>query len=113
MREAISRYVSPDAAISGAAAFSLGDAADLRNLVEGAGFRNILIHQVRLTLRLPSPEDFFLRHLSAIPAAELIAAAGAEAHAALVAHMKAATGAYVDGYGLAVPQEVNVATAST
>lgn len=113
MREAISRYVSPDAAISGAAAFSLGDAADLRSLVEGAGFRNILIHHVRLTLRLPSPEDFFLQHLSAIPAAELIAAAGAEAHAALVAHMKAATRAYVDGYGLAVPQEVNVATAST
>jgi hypothetical protein len=28
----------------------------------------------------------------------------------LVAHMKKATRAYVDGYGLAVPEEVNVAT---
>jgi hypothetical protein len=113
MREGLSRYVSPDAAISGAVAFSLGDAAELRNLVEAAGFRNVLVHQVRLTLRLPPPEEFFLRHLSAIPAAELVAAAGAEAHAALVTHMKAATRAYVDGYGLAVPKEINVATAST
>jgi hypothetical protein len=113
MREGLSRYVSPVAAISGAVAFSLGDAAELRNLVEAAGFRNVLVHQVRLTLRLPPPEEFFLRHLSAIPAAELVAAAGAEAHAALVTHMKAATRAYVDGYGLAVPKEINVATAST
>jgi ubiquinone/menaquinone biosynthesis C-methylase UbiE len=112
MREGLARYVSPDAATSGAAAFSLGNAAELRGLVEAAGFLDVVVHHVRLTLRLPPPEEFFLRHLSAIPAAELVAAAGAEVHAALVAHMKEATRAYVDGYGLAVPQEVNVATGS-
>jgi ubiquinone/menaquinone biosynthesis C-methylase UbiE len=112
MREGLARYVSPDAAISGAAAFSLGDAAELRGLVEAAGFHDVVVHLVRLTLRLPPPEEFFLRHLSAIPAADLVAAAGPEVHAALLAHMKGATRAYVDGYGLAVPQEVNVATAS-
>lgn len=113
MREGLARYVSPDAATSGAVAFSLGDAAELRNLVEAAGFRDVVVHHVCLTLRLPAPEEFFLRHLSAIPAAGLVAAAGPEAHAALVAHIREATRAYVDGYGLAVPQEVNVATAST
>ena len=112
MREGLARYVSPDAAISGAAAFSLGDDAELRGLVEAAGFHDVVVHPVRLTLRLPPPEEFLLRHLSAIPAADLVAAAGPEVHAALVAHMKSATRAYVDGYGLAVPQEVNVATAS-
>jgi hypothetical protein len=60
-----------------------------------------------------SPEEFFLKHLSAVPAADLVAAAGPEVHTALVAHMKEATRAYVDGYGLVVPQEINVATAST
>ena len=113
MREGLARYVSPDAAISGAAAFSLGDAAELRGLVEAAGFHNVVVHHVRQMLRLPPPEEFFLQHLSAVPAAELVAAAGSEAHTALVAHMKEATRAYVDGYGLAVPQEINVATAST
>ena len=42
-------------------------------------------------------------------ARELIAAAGEETRAALIAHMKDATRDYVDGYGLAVPQENNVA----
>jgi hypothetical protein len=54
---------------------------------------------------------FELKHLSALPVAELVAAAGEEDRAALVVHMREAMRAYVDGYGLAVPQEVNVATA--
>lgn len=112
MREGLARYVSPDAAISGAAAFSLGDAAQLQELLTGSGFREVVVHHVRMTLRLPAPEDFLLRHLSAVPAADLVAAAGADVHAALVTHMTEATRPYVDGYGLAVPQEVNVAIGS-
>jgi SAM-dependent methyltransferase len=109
-REALARYVSAEAASTGAVAFSLGDAVELGGLLKGAGFRDVLVHLVRMTLRLPAPEEFVLRHLSALPPSELIAAAGEETHAALIAHMKEATRAYVDGYGLAVPQEVNVAT---
>jgi SAM-dependent methyltransferase len=111
-REGLARYVSVEAATSSAAAFSLGGAAELRHLLEDAGFRAVVIHHVSMTLRLPPPEEFLLRHLSAVPAGELVAAAGEEARAALVAHMKEATRAYVDGYGLAVPQEVNVAIGS-
>jgi SAM-dependent methyltransferase len=110
MREGLARHVSPEAATSSAAAFSLGDATELRGLLERVGFRDVVVHHVRMTLRLPPPEEFLLRHLSASPVAELVAAAGPEVHAVLVAHMKEATLAYVDGYGLAVPQEVNVAT---
>ncbi len=109
-REGLARYVSAEAASTSAVAFSLGDAAELGGLLKGAGFRDVVVHLVRMTLRLPAPEDFLLRHLSALPPAELIAAAGGETRAALIAHMKEATRAYVDGYGLAVPQEVNVAT---
>jgi SAM-dependent methyltransferase len=109
-REGLARYVNAEAAASSAAAFSLGDAAELRGLLEDAGFRDVVIHHVRMTLRLPAPEDLLLRHLSGLPAGEIVAAAGEAARAALVAHMKDATRAYVDGYGLAVPQEVNVAT---
>lgn len=108
-REALARYVSADAASTSAMAFALGDAAELGGLLESAGFRDVVVHLVRRTLRLPAPEDFVLRHLSALPPAELIAAAGEGTRAALVAHMKEATRAYVDGYGLAVPQEINVA----
>jgi ubiquinone/menaquinone biosynthesis C-methylase UbiE len=109
-REGLTRYVSAEAASTSAVAFSLGDPAELRGLLEGAGFRDVVVHPVHMTLRFPPPEEFFLRHLSALPAAELVAAASDETRAALIAHMTDATQAYVDGYGLAVPQEVNVAT---
>jgi SAM-dependent methyltransferase len=108
-REALARYVSSEAASTSAVAFSLGDAVELSGLLTGAGFRDVVVHLVPLTLRLPAPEEFVLRHLSALPPAELIAAASEDTRAALVAHIKDATRAYVDGYGLAVPQEVNVA----
>jgi SAM-dependent methyltransferase len=108
-REALARYVSTEAASTSAVAFSLGDPVELSGLLTGAGFRDVVVHLVPLTLRLPAPEEFVLRHLSALPPAELIAAASEDTRAALVAHIKDATRAYVDGYGLAVPQEVNVA----
>lgn len=110
-REGLARYVSPEAAASSAAAFTLGSGDELRGLLEAADFRGVVIHHVRMTLRLPPPEEFLLGHLSALPVAELVAAAGEDARAALVVHMKEAMRVYVDGYGVAVPQEVNVATA--
>jgi SAM-dependent methyltransferase len=109
-REALARYVSAEAASTSAVAFSLGGAVELGGLLEGAGFHDVVVHLVRMTLRLPAAEDFVMRHLSALPPAELIAAAGEETRAALLAHMKAATRAFVGGYGLAVPQEIHVAT---
>ena len=45
-----------------------------------------------------------------MPIAELVAAAGEQGRAALIAHMTEAMSPYVDGYGVVVPQEINVAT---
>jgi ubiquinone/menaquinone biosynthesis C-methylase UbiE len=109
-REGLALHVSPEAATSGAAAFSLGDDKELRGLLETAGFHDVVVHHVRMMLRLPPPEEFLLKHLSALPVADLVAAAGEEVRAALVAHMTEAMRTYVDGYSVAVPQEVNVAT---
>jgi ubiquinone/menaquinone biosynthesis C-methylase UbiE len=86
-REGLARHVSTEAATSIATAFSLPD-AEFRGLLEGAGFREVVVHHIRMMLRLPAPEEFLLQHLSALPVAELVAAAGEEARAALVAHMK-------------------------
>ena len=103
--------MSLEAATSIVAAFTLGNSDELSGLLKVADFHDVVVHHVRMTLRFPPPEEFLLRHLSALPVAELVAAAGEEDRAALVAHMKEAMRAYVDGYGLAVPQEINVATA--
>jgi hypothetical protein len=66
-------------------------------MIEHAAFRDVVVHQVRMTLRLPPPEEFLLRHLAAVLAAQFVAAAGEEATAALVGHMKDAMRPYVDG----------------
>ena len=110
-REALRRFIGVDATLGNAAAYSLGSPEELHGLLQDAGLRDVVVHRVQMTLRLPVAEEFVLRHLSAGPAAHLVAAARDEARAAIVAYMQAATRAYVDGYGLAVPQEVNAATA--
>ncbi len=108
--DAVARHVSAEAARSTAAGFSLGDADEFGDLLKGAGFHNVLVHHVRLILRLPAPDEFVLSHLSALPLAESVAGVDNEARAALIADMEEAMSAYIDGYGLAVPQEINVAT---
>jgi hypothetical protein len=50
--------LSTDAAVSGAAAFWLADADELRGLLQGEGFRDVVIHHVRMTLWFPPPEEF-------------------------------------------------------
>ena len=110
LRDGLARYISSEAAASTEAAFSLPDAAELRGLLEAAGYRDVLVHNIRMTLRLPPLDEFLLPHLSSLPVAGLVATASEESRAALIAHMKENTREYVDGYGLAVPQEVNVAT---
>src|SRR5262249_13647424 len=65
--QGLARCRGADAAPSGGAAFSRGDAAERRGLLEDAGFCDVAIDHVGMTLRLPPPEEFLLRHLSAVP----------------------------------------------
>jgi SAM-dependent methyltransferase len=110
LRDEVARYVGAEAAGSTAAGWSLADAQEFGALLTAAGFHNVVVHHVPLTLRLPAPEEFVLRHLSALPLDESVVGAGNEVRAALIADVAEAIGAYIDGYGLAVPQEIKVAT---
>jgi SAM-dependent methyltransferase len=110
LRDAVARCISAESATVFAAAFSLGAADELRDSLTGACFHDVLVHHYRLTLRLPALDKFVLRHLSALPMAESVAHIGQEAREALISHVEAAARAYADGYGVVVPQEINVAT---
>jgi SAM-dependent methyltransferase len=110
LRDAVGRHVSAEAAASTAAGWSLGDAKEFGALLTDAGFHDVVVHHVQLLLRLPAADEFVLGHLSALPLWESSVRAGDEARAALVADVEEALGAYIDGYGVAVPQEINVAT---
>jgi SAM-dependent methyltransferase len=110
LRDAVAHHVSAEAARNTAAGWSLADPAALADLLTSAGFGNVVVHQVQLLLRLPAPEEFVLGHLSATPLGESLARADDAARAALVAEMKESMRAYLDGYGVAVPQDLNVIT---
>jgi len=110
LRDGVARYVSAESAITFAAAFWPGAAEELTGLLKRSAFHDVLVHQLRLTLRLPALDEFVLRHLSALPMAESVARVGSEVRAAPIGHVKEATRAYADGDGLAVPQKINVAT---
>jgi SAM-dependent methyltransferase len=87
LRDALARHISAEAGRSTAAGFSLTDAEKFRELLQGAGFHHVLVHPVQLTLRLPAPDEFVLRHLSALPLAESVAGVSNEARTALIADM--------------------------
>jgi SAM-dependent methyltransferase len=110
LRDAVARHVSAAAASSTDAGWSLGDAHAFGVLLTGAGFHDVVVQHVPLTLRLPAPDEFVLEHLSALPLGESVARASDAARAALIADVEEAMRAYIDGYGLAVPQAINVAT---
>jgi SAM-dependent methyltransferase len=110
LRDAVERHVSVEAAASTAAGWSLRDANEFGAVLTNAGFHDVVVHHVQLTLRLPALNEFVLRHLSALPLGESLVGAGDEARAALIADVEEAMRAYIDGYGVAVPQEINVAT---
>lgn len=111
LREALKRWVSVTAADTMATAQSLTDPDELQRLVAGAGFDGTTVRTVSMITRVPSLDDFVPGQLAAAPVARDVAAAGAEALAAIVRDVKAAMQPYVDGYGVAYPAEANLAYA--
>lgn len=108
---ALEHYVSPDAAASLRAAFTLAQAAELRTLLAGAGFRNIRIRiRSRLT-RYPSLPEFVLGYVSGTPMADAVAALDEPTRTAMVEHVCSRLQDYVDDDGMAAPWEAHFVTA--
>jgi SAM-dependent methyltransferase len=111
LTEALERSVSPEAAASLRAAFTLANADELRTLVAGAGVQEIRIRiRSRLT-RYPSLAEFALGYLSGTPMAGAVAALDDQTRTALVEHVRTALRASVDDDGMAAPWEAHLVTA--
>ena len=89
-------------------ALGFGDADALRTLMTTAGFREVRIHIVILTLRHLSPAEYILGQLAASPFAGTIAALDAPAQTALLNDILTTAQPYTDDQGLAVPKEAHV-----
>lgn len=91
--------------------FALGSADDLRTLITGAGFDDVVVRPAAKALHFPSAEEFVRRYVAATPLAGVVAKASDNARAALVTEVSAALKSSVDHQGLASPIEAHLALA--
>ena len=98
------------------APYSLGEANELRALLDGAGFGDVTIEPATLTIRFPSREDFVHNGVLASAAVQpAFAQADEAARAALVSAVRrdveATLRRYAEGEGLAFPMAAHIARA--
>jgi len=108
---ALGRIIAPEAAAIMQGPFALGSADDLRTLITGAGFGDVVVQPAAKELRFPSAEEFVRRYVAATPRAAVVAKANDEARAALITEVGAALKSSVDHQGLAFPIEAHLVLA--
>ena len=96
---------------------ALADTEELRTLIAGAGFRNVVIRTAIKMVRFPSANDYVRIQLAATPLATLVAQYDAARRdrlvGALVEDVGAALAPYLGDEGLAFPQEVHILLAGS
>lgn len=86
------------------------DAESLRRMLVEAGFHAVEIQPQPRIIRLPAIEDFVVKHLSSSPVGGTIAAMSGEQRARFGREVRVALRSYADGDGVAIPDEINIAT---
>jgi ubiquinone/menaquinone biosynthesis C-methylase UbiE len=109
MAEALATHVGPEVAGFVHAVFSLHDAEELRRLLDGAGFTDVVLDRRLKTLRLPPPQDFLWQYLHSTPMAAAVGQIGEAARAGLEQQMVAGCEPFVDDGALLM--EVGMLTA--
>ena len=111
LADVLEKHIGSEAATGWRAAQDLGDAETLRNLLTEAGFEDVHISIVIVTMRTPSLATFIPGQLAASPWAGAFAALDATAQSDLLDDAITAFRLYTDDDGLAVPTEAHVAVA--
>jgi len=107
--DAISHKVGEEPAALVRAAFSFGDAEQLRQCLLDAGFHDVEIRVEAETIRHASLEEYIPGYIAATPAAGAIANVDATVQGAIISDVRDALGAYRVGDGLAAPIEAHLA----
>jgi ubiquinone/menaquinone biosynthesis C-methylase UbiE len=110
---AIESHVSAEVGALQRAAFTLGDADELRGLLTAAGFRTPHLRLVVKLMRSPSLAEYLPGFVAATPMAGDVAAMDEAARTAMFQELQSTLRPYVDDTGLAVPMECNVVVART
>ena len=92
--------------------FSLGDREELRTLLQGAGFKNIVIRIEVGPVRFPSSENMVSSYIAATPLSGHVAKASERARMLLVKDFSEVMEHYTDDEGVVFPIEGNLAVAT-
>ncbi|MGR8947900.1 MAG: class I SAM-dependent methyltransferase [Gammaproteobacteria bacterium] len=110
LERAISTYVSEEAAAIVQSPFIIDHPNELKELVERAGFKDILVRMDIRMVRFKSPSDFYRCYANGSPIAPHVK--DLESHEPLVSQMEAELVDYIDDAGLGFPIEGLIVTAS-
>jgi ubiquinone/menaquinone biosynthesis C-methylase UbiE len=111
LADALARHAGPEAGAMMRAPFPDWDAAELRELVTSAGFRDVRLRIVVASARYPSPEELVRWEAAASPLAGPLSALSTETRDALIDDVAAAIADRVDDDGVVFPQETHVVLA--
>jgi ubiquinone/menaquinone biosynthesis C-methylase UbiE len=111
LAEALERHVGPDAGAMMRSPFPSLSADELRNLITGAGFRDVKIFLGIGPVRYPSVEELVHQEAASSPLAEPILSLKDDVRAALVRDVGEALRTYTDDDGIVFPAETYLAVA--
>lgn len=111
MGEALARHIGAEAAGFVNHVFSLHDAAEIQNLVSGAGFHDVSVQSDTKPLRLPAPEEFLWQYVHSTPLAGAVAQVDDERHGSLERDVVAKWQEFVEDRALVLHVRIVVATA--
>jgi ubiquinone/menaquinone biosynthesis C-methylase UbiE len=111
--EALARHLGPKAAGFVDLVFSLHDAAELQDLISGAGFREVATQAAARPLRLPAPPAFLWQYVHSTPLADPVAQLDDERRGALERDVVAKSRKLVKDGALMFEVRIVVATART
>ncbi|MBS9719025.1 methyltransferase domain-containing protein [Pseudohalocynthiibacter aestuariivivens] len=106
--EILTRYIGEDAANAIRAVCGLSDSGMIHDLFTGAGFPEIDIESVTLTLRHPDGKAFVAGNMLSTPAANAISKLLEEKRQELFREFLNTFGSYYDGHALAFPHASHV-----
>lgn len=113
LSEALARHISVAAAVSNHAMFQLRDAGTVRDLVEGAGFRDVTIQELLVLRPMPASAEGIVADTARTAFARDVAAASEAARQALGQQVSAALQEYRDGEKLVIPHKSHLVRART
>lgn len=111
MADALARHVAAGAAGFVHHVFSLHDEAAIRDLVGGAGFRDVVVQADDVVLRLPPPGEFLWQYVHGTPLAGAVAPLDDARREALERDVVAGWREFVEDGALVLEARVVVATA--